>query len=262
MSGSPLNNTRHMKKQGLDSATVFAGVVVDNNDPRKAGRVRVRVPDVMPDAIPDNHLPWALPTNQAYAVDADKAERAGSVDVPPKGAKVGVRYPTGDPHKPELAPYPGDKKTILKEAEKNYPNRKVIRLDNGCYMIIDKSTNEVFVTNPGDSHFVFLGDYSKTVVGKCTEIVSGSVSDVPEYLLNASDTKIQEIAAKSAGGVSFKGSGGAGSKYEHIKGDYTLVIDGNRIVKVKGNDSLNVGRNRDETVTGNHKIMSMRSDTN
>ena len=258
MSGSPLNGTRYIKKQGLDPQMVFAAIVVDNKDPRFAQRVRVRVPDILPDTIPDNHLPWALPNSQAYAVNEAETNRAGFINVPPIGAKVGVCFPTGDPHRPELRPYPGDKETVMELAKVNYPNRAIMQLENGCMILVDKSTNEIFVTNPGDAHFVFLGDYSKTIVGSCTEIITGSKGDVPAYMTNASNTKVAQLQAKSAGGV----SKGAGNKYEKITGDYTLEIGGNRTVKVGGNDTLKVERNRDENIGGNHNIQAARSDTN
>lgn len=262
MAGTPLNPTKHLQRQGLNPRIIHVGTVVDDNDPRKARRVRVRVAGIHPDAIPDNHLPWALPMEQMYASNAEDPTRSGRVDIPHKGAKVGVRYPQGDPHKPELAPYPGDKKTILPEADLNYPYRKIIRYPNGCMLVADTKTNEAFVVNPGDTHFVFLGDYTSTVVGKYTQIVTGSVSDVPEYIRNTSGLKLSDIQGKSAGGVGFQGSGGNGSMHQHVKGDYTLIVDGKRNVQIKGNDELQVGGNRDEQVSGQHTIMSSRSDTN
>lgn len=257
MAGSPINSTKHMQRQGLDPKTIYSGVVVDNMDPRKARRVRVRVTGIFPASIPDEHLPWALPMDQSYA-NIEGATGAGFVNIPPKGAKVGLMFPKGDPHKPVLAPYPGDQKTIMKLAETNYPNRMVMLLENGCSIVVDKTTNDVIVANPGDTHFAFLGDYSKTIVGSCTEIVTGSKGDVPGFVSNASNSKINEITAKSSGGV----SKGKGNKFEKITGNYTLEIGGNRTVKVGGNDTLNVSRNRDEKVGGNHKITAARSDTN
>jgi hypothetical protein len=262
MATSPLNPTKHLQRQGLDHKIIYAGIVVDDNDPRHACRVRVRITGIHPDAIPDNHLPWALPMNQEYATDGDGEERSGHVEIPQKGSKVGIKFPNGDPHKPQLAPYPGDKKTILPEAVKNYPYRVVIRYKNGCYLIADTKTNELFITNPGDTHIVMLGDCTQTTVGTHTQIVTGSKSDVPSYLLNASDTKIQSIQAKSAGGAEFKGSGGKGSMYTRVTGDYTLIVEGKRTVQVAGNDELKVGGNRDEKVSGQHTIDSSRSDTN
>lgn len=258
MSSSPLNPMKHLERQGANPKHVYAAIVVDNNDPRMAGWVRVRVPGMHSDKIPDKHLPWAMPNGQSYAVDADKPERAGFVNIPPVGAKVGVRFPYGDPHKPELCDYPGDAKTVMDEAKTNYPNRAVMRLENGAYVIADKKTNELLITNPGDMHLVVLGDCSQTIVGQHTQIITGSVGDVPSYLLNASDTKIREIRAKSAGGV----GGKAGSQTIHVKGDQNVIVEGNRTVTIKGNDFLKVERSRTEKVSGEHIIDSNRSETN
>lgn len=262
MSTGPLNPSKHLTRQGIDPKIVYAAVVVDNNDPRKHCRVKVRIAGIHTDAIPDAALPWALPTNQDYATDTETEQSAGHVDIPPIGGKVGVRFPKGDVYKPELAPYPGDKKTALPEAEKNYPFRKVHRYPNGACVIVDTKTNELFVLNPGDMHIVTYGDYTRTVVGSDTEIITGSKGDVPSYLSNASDLRLSKLKAKSEGGHKFQGSGGSGSKYIHVKGDYTLLIDGNRKVVVKGNDELNVQRSRTEDISGTHTINSTRSDTN
>lgn len=262
MSTGPLNPSKHLTRQGIDPKIIYAAIVVDDDDPRQNSRVKVRITGIHTDAIPDAALPWALPMNQDYATDTETEQSAGRVDIPPKGAKVGVRFPKGDVYKPELAPYPGDKKTILPEAQKNYPHRVVHMYKNGAKVVIDTSTNELFVINPGDMHIVTLGDYTRTVVGSDTEIITGSKGEVPAYINNASDLRLNKLAAKSAGGHKFEGSGGKGSKYTKVKGDYTLIIEGNRNVQVKGNDSLKVGRSRTEDVSGNHTINSARSDTN
>ncbi len=258
MAVSPLNPTKHLQRQGIDPKMIYAAVVVDNKDPRSACRVRVRIKDIHSDAIPDRVLPWALPISQEYATNGDTEERSGKVDIPHIGAKVGVQFRNGDQHKPMLAPYPGDKKTILPEAQTNYPDRKVLRYKNGFYAIVDTKTNEFLVTNPGDFHFVILGDCSQTIVGSHTQIVTSSKGDTPGYLLNASDTKINSIMAKSAGGV----SAGAGNQKLLIKGNQEVIIEGNRTVTVKGSDNLRVNGSRNEKIDGEHIIDSSRSETN
>lgn len=258
MSVSPLNPTKHLQRQGIDPKMIYAAVVVDHDDPRKAGRVRVRIKDIHVDAIPDKALPWALPMNQDYATNGDTVERSGTVSIPLKGSKVGVQFKTGDQYKPSLAPYPGDKKTILPEAEKNYPYRKVIRESNGFYAIIDRKSNEFLMLNPGDMHLVLLGDFSQTIIGSHTQTIGKAKGDIPGYLLNASDTKIQEIQAKSAGGV----SAGAGNQKIHIKGNQEVIIEGTRTVTVKGSDTLTVQGSRTEKISGEHIIDSARSETN
>lgn len=260
MSTTPVNITKHLSRQGVDPKMIYKGVVVDDNDPRRKRRVRVRIEGIHSDEIPDTHLPWALPMNQNYA--SGGAQRAGVQDIPHKGSKVGIRFIGGDPHKPMQAPYPGDDETDLPEGATNYPYRKVLRFQNGFYIIVDTLNNECLLANPGDMHIVTLGDCTHTVVGNQTLIVSGQKGDVPSYLLNASDTMLAQIQAKSQGSVPFQGSGSKGSQFIHVKGDQTMIIDGNRTVKIKGNDNLTVGRNRTENITGEHTIKSARSNTN
>lgn len=260
MSTTPLNPAKFLNRQGLDPKIVYVGLVVDNEDPRGRRRVRVRIAGIHSDEIPDNHLPWAIPTNQNYAMGG--AQRSGIVDIPTVNSKIGIKFLNGDPHKPIQAPYPGDAESELPEGQTNYPYRKVLRFANGFYIIVDTLNNECLLNNPGDMHLTVLGDCTQTVVGNHTLLVSGKDSDIPNYLTNASDTKLSEIQAKSAGNVSFSGSGSRGSQYVHIRGDQTMVIDGNRNVKIKGNDTLSVGRNRHEKISGEHTIDSSRSNTN
>ena len=39
----------------------YTGKVVNNNDPDKEGKCRIRVYGVFGDEVPDDDLPWALP---------------------------------------------------------------------------------------------------------------------------------------------------------------------------------------------------------
>ena len=260
MSTTPLNPMKYITRQGIDPQMIYKGVVVDDNDPKKKRRVRVRIVGIHSDEIPDNHLPWAIPMNQKYA--AGGAKRAGFVDIPHKGSFIGVRFLKGDPHKPMQAPYPGDDSTDLPEGATNYPYRKVLRFSNGFYIIVDTLNNECLLTNPGDMHIAVLGDCTQTIVGNHTQIVTGAKGDIPSYLLNASDTMISQIQAKSAGNVKFQGDGPKGSQFIHVKGNQKIIIDGNRTVEVKGSDNLKVGRNRTEKISGEHTIDSSRSNTN
>ena len=261
MASSTFNPTKHIKRQGVDPNMVYAATVVDNNDPRQRGRIRARIDGFM-DGIDDDKLPWILAVFNHADGSMEGDKRSGTFDVPQKGARVGVRFPFGDPHRPEIAPYPIDDKRTLPEAEPNYPKRKVIRLGNGWYIIVDTETNEMFFNNPGDMHMTILGDCTQTIVGKQTLIVTGDKGEIPGYVTNAPKSDLGSIPAKSAGGVEFQGSGGNGSQYTKIKGDQTVIIEGNRNVTIKGNDSLKVLKNRTEQVTGRHVVRSQRSETN
>lgn len=263
MAGPPFNATKHLQRQGLDPKLTYAAVVVNNNDKSKRGRVQARVIGFM-DGIDDAFLPWAIPSNNFGAMKASGVDRAGWFDVPPVGSKIGLRFPLGDPHRAVQDNYPIDDLVMMEEAKTNYPNRKVLRFNNGFYIIVDTQTNEYIFNNPGDAHFTFLGDVSQTIIGDSMQIVSGDKGAIPSYLLNAPDTKLSEITAKKAGKVEFKGLGkkGGGNHHTEVTGDYTLKIGGNRKVVIGGNDDVQVGRNRTENVSGEHVIKSSRSETN
>jgi len=71
---------------------IFVGVVVDNNDPDRVGRCRVRVVDVF-DRIPVDDIPWAKPW---------KDLGGNAFSVPEKGKVVSVIFDNGSIYKPEF----------------------------------------------------------------------------------------------------------------------------------------------------------------
>ena len=70
---------------------LYAGMVLDNNDPEHLARVRVTIPGVMDDS------PWALPRGAGSA-------QWGGNDVPPNGADVYVMFVNGNAERPVYEP--------------------------------------------------------------------------------------------------------------------------------------------------------------
>src|SRR4051812_18838318 len=78
---------------GRDTATHFGkyrGTVRDNTDPRKQGRIKVQVPEILGEVDSG----WALPC-VPYAGD-----KTGAYHVPPVGAGVWVEFEAGDVSRP------------------------------------------------------------------------------------------------------------------------------------------------------------------
>lgn len=71
---------------------MYRGVVVDNLDPKKMGRCRIRIGGV----YPDDGGPWAHPIGQPGAGSAQR----GIYDPPPIGSDVCVWMEQGDPDHP------------------------------------------------------------------------------------------------------------------------------------------------------------------
>lgn len=81
----------------------YAGVVEDNKDPEKLGRLKVRVPHVYGavggtfGAITTENLPWAMPSGLPNGL----SQQSGGCDwLPEMGDQVLVRFLDGEPEKP------------------------------------------------------------------------------------------------------------------------------------------------------------------
>jgi hypothetical protein len=218
-------------KQGLTKEW-YEGVVVDNNDPMKLARVRIKVEEVFGD-IKDEHLPWAIPE---YSFQADGASaNSGSFIVPKVKTKIRVRFQNCDPLLPVYAAYMVDKKTALKEAEHNYPNRMVHLFSTGALLIVDTKSNEVFLRNPGDLNIYILGDVNLMVNGDVTEKINGNKTSV----IKGDSLEIVE-----------------GNKTIQVKGDYAEVVDGSRLQYTEGDDSVAVNGSSNTNISGDRTVSS------
>lgn len=81
----------------------YSGKVVNNQDPLKQQRVKIRVPQLHR-TIPDEYLPWVRPMNNGSQANAGAG--VGTVNVPPVGAKMNFTLPDNDPHNPRMSGSP------------------------------------------------------------------------------------------------------------------------------------------------------------
>ena len=76
----------------VESGKTYIGVVEDNNDPKKQGRVKIRVMDVFDDT-PLENIPWANPWKDLSGDD---------FKLPDKGKVVTVVFDNGNVNNPEF----------------------------------------------------------------------------------------------------------------------------------------------------------------
>ena len=72
----------------------YIGIVVDNSDPKKIGRCRIRSARLHGPKVADEDIPWAFPK---YPVFFGKNGHAGAVSIPKKGAVVRFFIHNDDP---------------------------------------------------------------------------------------------------------------------------------------------------------------------
>lgn len=211
--------------QGLVDGMYYEAIVVNNDDinspdKRRLGRIQARVDEVFGPDIPDEHLPWAIP--ELFMQLDGASSTSGFVSIPKIGTKVLVRFQCGSALHPVYSGYLIDETTRMEELLHNYPNRAVARFQNGCLLVIDTQTDEVFFRNPGDLNIFIEGNANLVVKG-----------NVVEKILGNKTTMVQ------------------GNLTEIVKGSRNLHVEGNNLQTVGGNNDAFAGGSDGHHASGN-----------
>lgn len=135
------NATKDLLKRPSLKGGFFRGYVVDNNDPLKRQRVRIRIPQLHR-GIPDEHLPWSMPVSTG---NSHAGSGVGSVYVPPKGALIEGFFEEDDPHNFRIAGSP-PVDSVNKDNEllqEDYPHTEGHVDEGGNKWSVNKLRNEV-----------------------------------------------------------------------------------------------------------------------
>lgn len=128
----------------------YRAVVLDNNDPDKKGRIKVRVFGIFTADIPTDKLPWAVPAQPLFA---GAGVDYGHFAVPEVNSQVFVFFEGGDVYQPVYwAEAPNGVHGLPSELQTNYPARKVLKTKNGIVIYVDDSALEVKITLPSGTY--------------------------------------------------------------------------------------------------------------
>lgn len=160
--------------------SIYPAKVVDNNDPDKLGRCKVRVFGLFSDEIPDDDLPWAIPDNTFIG------SKVGSFIIPPKDALVNVYFDRGELYLPKYTTKVLDSSNMPTAAgyTTDYPDTMVLYCtDAGDYFKINRKTNEttfnhksgtkILIKENGQVEITVKADEKEQVDGKKTTNVTG-----------------------------------------------------------------------------------------
>jgi hypothetical protein len=123
-------------ENGFEFGGFYVGEVVDNQDPNKEGRCRIRVYNVF-DEINSNKLPWAIPDFTFIGSEV------GSFIVPPNGTIVSVYFENGDIYMPRYTTKVLQKNKLPSNKDLDYPNNMIFfETDNKDSFELNRNSGE------------------------------------------------------------------------------------------------------------------------
>lgn len=254
----PKNLSQLLKRKGIQPNTPYTGVVIDNNDPSKAYRLRVRIEGIF-DHLEDDELPWAAPVSgQPNGIAGGKGMGVGrtqAVSIPEADSMVTLFFnQNGDPMQPTYSkdlPIPLDK--ISPEFQKNYPNRQGYVLPSGFTFIHDRKTKESFLETPGDANLTIMGDVNLNVIGNIQAKAMSSKGSLPSYISSAPERLIGKLDPNPSKKIAFEGLHGGESGNIHFEASENITF------KAGQNFKVDAGQEIEEKAGTNYKQTAGRN---
>jgi len=178
-----LNNTTDMEEPILTGKTAI-GIVVSNNDPLHLGRIKVRIEELHPKDLENEHLPWVESWNFR-----SNANQQGNINVPDIGSKVRILFPTDDLYS---GIYISGIPNVQLELLEDYPN---------TYGLIDRSGTLICANTNTDTYTIYHVSGTKLSLdgqGHCLiQVTSNSVNE------NASSLTDNSLDIQVVGNANF-----------------------------------------------------------
>lgn len=146
----------------------YIGIVLDNNDESKSGKLKVTIPSLT-NGFDTVDIPWAEPAFP-YAYN-DR----GILFIPEVNSAVKIYFLNGSIYKPVWAsciPHESTGNYMPKEMLTNYPNRKIIKTKT-AYILYDDTDEFIEVRHLSGTDFIINKDGSINV--KCVSNVTYDV---------------------------------------------------------------------------------------
>jgi len=235
--------------------SIYRGVIEDNDDPLKMGRVMVRIfglhtsklTKTDTEGIPTSDLPWAEPV---LSVLEGSMSGYGLWSVPLKGSHVMIFFESGNYTQPRyFATVPGiptvaaNTNTGFNDPDGVYPRSD--RLNESDFHRLARGTKDV-VTSPA-----YKAQYPHNIV------LATHGGHIIEIDSTPSDERIN-IQHKCGSYIELDKDG---NKTEVVINDYILTINNDNTVTIGGNLLVNITGNATINVTGNSTTNVTGDDT-
>lgn len=242
---------------GIDLYGLWGGVVEDNKDPEKRGRVRVRIFDFHDDNTPIDELPWALPCfPSAFSkhtngrMPADERKNGGFFHVPPEDSLVHVMFRQGDTDRPVWLggwfpvaecihgreTYFGKQPRRVLYNGEGVPSCPTWSSIRGFHIELDDEIAEIRITTP-KGHKITASDDAGNEHYDCIKLEDHKGN----YFWMDTGNDLLKLYWN-------------GDVEEHVTGNWHTTIDGNKSTKVLGNVSEDYVGNLDTKQGGARRV--------
>jgi hypothetical protein len=162
---------------------IYRGLVLDNNDPQKLGRIKIKAFPMF-NAMTAEEVPWAVPAfglfeGAGVVTPNDRTSGGiGMFSIPKVDTYVFLFFEAGDIYQPVyFAEAQDSAQGLPTQRLTNYPNRKVLRTRSGIEVYIDTQINEIKLYHPTGTQFIIdeNGKVTINVVDAVDETVDKTV---------------------------------------------------------------------------------------
>ena len=217
-----LNNLdkKNAVKQDVDGK-VFDGIVIDNNDPEKTQRVKIRSAEQHTN-ISDADIPWArLSGNLTSGLSAT----VGTVNIPVLGSRVTYQLMGDDLYSPLVLGQPANQANAIEELTgRNYPHVKASIDRSGNLWIVDTKEDVIQLIHVSGT-LLRIDGKGHVEISVADNAVGPDAKEYSEKGITI--TVIGNTVVNSTGNTAF-----------HTKGNMDIVAGGNMNVHAGGTLNL------------------------
>jgi uncharacterized protein involved in type VI secretion and phage assembly len=159
----------------------YRGIVIDRDDPERLGRLKVRVPSLLGDAVTG----WAFPVSPYAGADV------GFFFIPQVDDLVWVEFAEGELEHPLWTgcgwAKPGGNAEIPKEAQQSYPDLHVLKTKSGSVIVLnDAAGQEQIIVRAREGCEITIDPNAGLITVKAASVVVQSVGGLSQELATKS----------------------------------------------------------------------------
>lgn len=235
---------------------LFEGTVVENNDPKMIGRLKVSVPGVLEGD--KEYLPWVEPRMPYFLGGSSVSE---FFSIPEIGSIVYIEFEHNSPYFCRYSSAPSGQKTRSSSISKSdYPNIWRIKDSTGFKFEVNKNTGEVQIlskhgsgikiSETGETSILSNGSLKNLTSDGKAGFVTSDKDESSTIIGNSLNINVSSIKEES--GDKIINSGKVKETYalkdETINGNYNKQVVGNSVSSSLGNYELAVTGDYEKTI--------------